>query len=258
MLCHSYELIEIPTDVYPRIVCYPYRGEPSCIYRIESMKEMGIEDIYSFGKVRINGYRIVGKGHAAIIVLARHRVHGAVALKIRRMDSKRASLSDEAKLLEAIHGCAPRVYLYSDDFIVREYIDGPTIEEFLKVVRRRDGVATLVKNLLLATYTLDRLNIDVGELSRPYRQVVLLCGDPSKPYFIDLESGRPYSKPSNVTRIINFVLFGGVKGSRIRDILGLDDYRVSLLIELARQYRTSPHASREDILNRVFSIVGDD
>lgn len=222
------------------------------------MRKMGIEDIYSFGKVQIDGYHIVGKGHAAIIVLARHRVYGTVALKIRRMDSKRASLSDEAKLLEAIHGYAPRVYLYSDDFIVREYIDGPTVEEFLKVVHRRNDVATLVKSLLLATYTLDQLNIDVGELSRPYRQVVLLCGDPSKPYFIDLESGRLYLKPSNVTRIINFVLFGGGEGSRIRDALGLDEYKVSLLIELARQYKYSPHASREYILNRVFSIVGDD
>ncbi|MEM5822158.1 MAG: hypothetical protein QXH34_03700 [Ignisphaera sp.] len=257
MLCHSYELIEMPIDMHPRIVCYPYGEGSSCIYRIENIREMGIENIYSFGKVQIDRYHVVGKGHAAIIVLARHRVHGTVALKIRRMDSKRASLRDEAKLLEAIHGYAPRVYLYSDDFIVREYVDGPTIEEFLKAIRSRNDVATLIKSLLLATYTLDQLNIDVGELSRPYRQVVLLCGDPSKPYFIDLESGRLYLKPSNVTRIINFVLFGCVKGSRIRDVLGLDEYRVSLLIELARRYKYSSHASREDILNRVFSIVGD-
>ena len=217
-----------------------------------------MEAIYSFGKMLIDGYRVVGKGHAAVVVLARHRDYGIIALKIRRMDSKRASLKDEAELLETIHryGYAPKVYLYTDDFILREYIDGLTIEEFLGTVQYRDDIAHFIKSLLLATYTLDELGIDVGELSRPYRQIVLLCGDPSKPFFIDLESGKRSVRPSNVTRIINFIITGCRENYRIREALKIDRDRALLLIGLAREYKKSPSDSRGDVLNKILSVLG--
>ncbi len=257
MLCQSYELIEIPIDIYPKVLCYPYKGQKSCIDRIENIKEIGIEAIYSFGKTKIDRYNIVGKGHAGVVILARHRLYGVVALKIRRIDSKRLSLVDEAKLLEAIqqHGYAPSIYLYTDDFIVRDYVDGLTVEEFLKTVHDRKSVASLIKNLILAAYRLDQFNIDVGELSRPYRQVVLSCGDPSKPFFIDLESGRYCLEPSNVTRIINFIVFGGMEGGSIRDVLGLDRDRVELLIRFAKLYREKFHSNKEYIVNRIISLI---
>lgn len=227
------------------------------MHRIDSIMEMGIERIYSFGKTRIGRYSIVGKGHASVVVLARHRMYGAVGLKIRRMDSKRTSLLDEARFLDVAypHGYTPRVYLYTDDFIVRSYIDGLTVEEFLNRVRDKSSIAILVKNLLLAAHKLDQLSIDVTELSRPYRQVVLLCGDPSKPFIIDLESGRYHLEPCNVTRIINFALFGGAQGAGIRELLGLNKDRVEQLVKLARLYRNLNHSLREEVFNKVLTLI---
>lgn len=256
MLCQDYELIEIPIDVYSRVLCYPYGEQKLCMDRIESIKGIGIEAIYSFGKTKISKYNIVGKGHAAIVVLAKHKLYGVIALKIRRVDSKRLSLVDEAKFLKAIqpYGYAPKVYLYTDDFIVREYIDGLTVEEFLEIAYDRNNVATLVKNLILAAYKLDQLNIDVNEISRPYKQVVLLCGNPSKPFFIDLESGRYHLESSNVTKIINFIVSGGIENS-IRDILGLGRDRIELIIKYAKLYREKLYSNRDDIVNKIISLI---
>lgn len=256
-MCQSYTLVEIPVDVYPTVLCYPYRGQPSCMHRIDMVRESGIDCVYSFGRTRVGGYSIVGKGHAAVVVLAKHRVYGVVALKIRRMDSKRTSLVDEAKFLEAVHlhGYAPRVHLYTDDFIVRDYVDGPTVKEFLDSVCSRSAVATLIENLLIAAHTLDKLGIDVDELSRPYKQVALHCGDPTKPLFIDLESGRHRIEPSNVTRVVNFVLYGRACSSSIRELLKLDSAGVEQLIELARLYRESRYEARRDVVSKIITLV---
>ncbi len=259
MLCHSYELSEIPFDIYHKIVCYPYKKQSSCLYRIESLKNIEIERLYSFGKVQIDRYNIIGKGHAAIVVLAKHRVYGVVALKIRRIDSKRTSLEYEAKLLEATHQCGytPKPYLYTDDFIVREYIDGLTIKEFLEMIYSKENVIELIKHLLLAAYSLDRLGVDVYELSRPYKQVILLCGDPKKPFFIDLESGGYSSRPSNVARIVNFVIVESIKRKNIiRDSIKLDGDKIQLLFKLIKIYKNLPPDSKSDLFNRILDVLG--
>jgi putative serine/threonine protein kinase len=259
MLCHSYELSEIPFDIYHKIVCYPNKKQSLCLYRIENIKNIGIEKLYSFGKVQIDSYNIIGKGHAAIVALAKHRVYGIVALKIRRIDSKRSSLECEAKLLEATYQCGytPKLYLYTDDFIVREYIDGLTIKEFLEMVHSREDIIDLIKHLLLAAYSLDRLGVDIYELSRPYKQVILLCGDPKKPFFIDLESGGYSSRPSNVARIINFVIAEGSKRKNIiRDGIKLDGDKIQLLFKLIKIYKNSPPDSKSDLFNRILDVLG--
>uniref|UniRef100_A0A7C5Z194 Serine/threonine protein kinase n=1 Tax=Ignisphaera aggregans TaxID=334771 RepID=A0A7C5Z194_9CREN len=259
MLCHSYELSEIPFDIYHKIVCYPNKERLSCLYRIENIKNIGVDKLYSFGKVQIDKYNIIGKGHAAIVVLAKHRVYGIVALKIRRIDSKRTSLEYEAKLLETAYHCGytPKLYLYTDDFIVREYIDGLTIKEFLDMVYSRENVIELIKHLLLAAYSLDRLGIDIHELSRPYKQVILLCGDPKKPFFIDLESGGYSLRPSNVTRIVNFVIAEGIKRKNIiGDVIKLDDDRIQLLFKLIKIYKNLPPDSKSDLFNRILDVLG--
>lgn len=236
------------------VVCYPYSPlyDRECRERVSSLYSLGIERILDTGPVEIGGRRVLGKGHSAVVVAAVHRVYGTVALKIRRMDSKRGSLEHEAQYLIHLRptGCVPEVYLYSRDFIVREYIRGPLLGEYIESsYRDRASLERLARALLETAYKIDSMYIDIEEISRADRQVVLREGDPSRPYYIDLESARRSERPSNLTRVLGYLYRRGVLG-----ILGLRD--TERVFTLARTYRRGGPETRRSVLEEVLGLLG--
>ncbi|MCI4435534.1 MAG: hypothetical protein JHC33_01810 [Ignisphaera sp.] len=250
MLCRDYELKPIvDREKLCRVLCFPRVEEECCFSRLSQIRGLGVVEIYDFGKVVLeDGVRVVGKGHAAVVVLARYN-NELVAVKIRRLDSKRDSLEREAELLILAKASSfvPKVYAYSRDFIVREFIDGPTLKEFMATVslqQLRNGFAKLIE----AAYSLDRIGIDINEISRPDTQVIFECGDPLKPRFIDLESARVSHNASNVTRIVASIM-------RYRKayplFLDLSDEEIEYVLMLAKKYKIAEADSRKDIVERI-------
>ncbi len=147
-----------------------YPGGKSRVFRVAAgLRECGVDGFVSAGNVSIDGFKVVGKGHSSIVVLGSHDGRGVVAVKVRRIDSKHPSLRREAVLQEEASraGVAPRVYCFSDDFIVMDYIDG---------VHLGDAVLSdsNVSRVLEAAYILDVAGVNHKELSRPWRHVLLL------------------------------------------------------------------------------------
>jgi len=135
------------------------------------------------------GLRVLGKGHASVVVAG---VMGSslVAIKSRRVDSKRESLLAEAHLLwEAWRaGVAPRPLYYDSDIIVMEAVTGPRLEDLLAQPPVEPWVFL---EALRAARALDTAGILHLELSRPWRNVLYTGAyRGSKAVIVDYESAR--------------------------------------------------------------------
>ncbi len=230
------------------ILCYPAHEilRERCQERIRLLEAIGVEKIYYYGDSLVKNFRVIGKGYAAIVVLARHSVYGDVALKVRRFDSKIDSLEKEGELLRKaeISGYTPKVYEYSRDFIIREYVSGSKLIDLLiESISRIESIRRVIKTLIYSSYMLDNLMIEIQEIYRPDKQVIVRDNDPDKIVYIDLESARLIEYSSNLTRVLSYILHKEIEGAKILDLLGVDFKKKSILIELARVYK-------RDLLNR--------
>ncbi len=258
VFCQDYVFDEVDIAEASNVVCYPPIYAINCDARIEELRRLGIEKIISFGKLAIGGIRVVGKGHAAVVVLAKHRDLGIVALKIRRMDSKRLSIAHEGELLEKASsvGAAPRVYTYTDNVIVREYIDGPTLRDYvLQHLNDVEALRRVAVSLIEASYALDTVGIELEEISIPLTQTVLPCGNPSKAMFIDFESARKSQNPSNVTSVLGFIIGRSICGKPFRELIELTSDAIAKLRDLARQYKKSPPSERARIVEEMRTLI---
>ncbi len=256
--CKSIEQLDTISDVdLDKILCYPNPLSQNCSKRLKEIKSLGIKAIFSYGSIKIGKLSIIGKGHAGLVTLAYHNLYGYVALKIRRMDSKRDSLRQEAlimKFAEDIKGI-PRVYDYTDDFIIREYIDGYTLKDFIKKNIDSEKIKILLMNLIELFYNLDIRGIDVEEIRNPLKQIVVKCGDSRNVYIVDLESAKIKKNPNNLSRILSFILNGKIGNRYIYEIIGLDyDHRKTLLL-YAMIYKRGGGKERREIVNKIVDKI---
>ncbi len=240
-----------------KILCYPNTSPQKCSGRLEEVKNLGIKTIFSYGSIKIGRYNIVGKGHAGIVVLAYHDIYGYVALKIRRIDSKRDSLRQEAlimKYAEDIEGI-PKVYSYTDNLIVREYIDGYILKDFVKQNIDGQKLRILLGNIIRLFYNLDVKGIDVEEIRNPSKQIVIRCGNPRYIYIVDLESARIRKSPSNLSRIVSFILNGKINNKFVYELIDLDyNHRKNLLL-YATIYKRESDEKRGEIVNKIIDEI---
>jgi len=170
--------VEPPSHRLLEALCYP-RGP--CGLRLEEARRAGVEGFCYTGNA-LNPV-ILGKGHSSTVLLGVLR-GGLVAVKVRRLDSKRDSLAGEGLLLEEAsrHGAAPKPYYYSRDLIVMDYIPGPSLRD----LRGTPYWPWSVLEALEAARALDAAGILHYELRRPWRHV-LFTGS-MKAVVIDFES----------------------------------------------------------------------
>ncbi len=211
--------------------CYPraYRCDP---LRVAAEAEsagvcciinMGVAEI-NVGGVRV---RVLGKGHASLVVAGLTFDGRVVAVKVRRTDSKRSSLEGEGRLLEVASraGASPAPLYYSKDLIVMEYVGDVSLERVL-----RASPSPLLRRSLLeavrAARALDAVKILHAELHRPLRNVFYPRW-PSSPraVIIDLESSS--RECGNVNKVLSFMIARGL----------LRGQAVEALRSLLREYR---------------------
>lgn len=249
-----------PGDEYVEsVLCFPYgSGCGALNARISLLKSSGFIYLLSTGS-RFNNLRILGKGYSSIIVLASHRKFGLGALKLRRLDSRRSSLLEEGKLTELASsiGIAPRVYLYHDEFIFREYVREGQCAPFVALLSKylesgdADNLRKLIREVLASLYRADRAGLDHRELNRPGDHI-WVCPEQGafRTVIIDWESARTSEKPINVSAVCSFLLFRYRWRDKLKRALGWDEGSV---IEALRAYKRT--YSPEDF-GRVLSLLG--
>ncbi len=194
------------------MLCFPHPSEECVRIRVGKLVNAGVLTLLSKGREDIGGLRVLGKGHASVVIKAVLKPSLTVAIKVRRTDSKRDSLMLECEVMKAAYPVAPKVYRCDDDFIIMEYVDGAPIGEVMdKVLMKGCGSALpLVLKVLGAVRYLDLVGVDHKELSLLREHVLVTRGGRVK--VIDYESASTSEAPCNVCRVCSWFIYRSAFG----------------------------------------------
>jgi len=224
-------------DPYKKILAFPKPKDPEIKKRITELKKLGVSHISFTGPLQIEKCNILGKGYVGMVVLAK-RNNDIVALKIRRIDSPRKNMSNEAKLLKIVNriNIGPRFIKNSKNFLVMEYIDGEKIIDWVKKSETKsDEIRSVINNVLRECYLLDDAGIDHGELSMIDKHVII---EKNKNTIIDFESSSVNRKTSNVSGAVQAIFIGSGLAKIIQKKIKLPTKMK--IINLIRQYKKNP------------------
>ncbi len=235
-----------------KVVCYPKHSIDCCRERLSALKEMGAIGIVNYGSKNIGRLNVLDIGYSSVIVLVVLSDNSLAAAKILRIDSRRRSLREECSILKVAssNGISPRLIDCNDDIIMLEYVDGIVLgrlmEEYVRLYRVKD----ILRAVIYKAFLLDSLGIDHGELSRPYKHVLV---SPRGVFIIDYESASTRRKPSNVTSIVSgLVLRKNKLALSLRSMLGLTDKKEYELRSLLREYKKKPSYN---VLVKILSCI---
>ncbi|WP_455278475.1 hypothetical protein [[Eubacterium] cellulosolvens] len=211
--------MSILSDIPKEIICYPKPDEKEKAKRIEELQNIGVKNVRLEGPKKIDGHQIIGKGGVSIAVLA-DTASGLAILKIRRMDADRSDMLHEVQMLNFANNSSlgPRLFHYSKNFILMEYIAGTLIGEWINSVRsfHLTKIKAVLKDILTQCHKMDIIHLDHGELSNASKHVIIRNSD-WKPIIIDFESASTHRRPNNLTSICQFIF----KKKELLDMLQL-------------------------------------
>lgn len=239
--------IKLDVARWSKVLCFPRVDEAELARRVEELERLGVEELIEEGDVLIDGVRVLGKGCVGVVVAAKVRGVKA-ALKVRRVDADRPTLTGEARLLEAANsvGVGPRLLGATDNLLASEFIEGLTLDRWLMAGPKPSEVREVALKALRQCYELDRIGLDHGELSRADRHVIVRGLDP---VIVDFESASMNRRPSNVTSMAQYLFIGGWAAKRVAEILGLDEGFRRRALGLLREYkRRGTRGSFEELL----------
>ena len=224
-------------DPYKKILAFPKPKDLEIKNRLTELKKLGVSHISFSGPLQIEKCNILGKGYVGMVVLAK-RNNDIVALKIRRIDSPRKNMSNEAKLLKIVNknNIGPRFIKNSKNFLVMEYIDGEKIIDWAKKSETKaKEIRSVVKNVLRECFLLDDAGLDHGELSTIDKHVIV---NKKGNTIIDFESSSVNRKPSNVTGATQGILIGTGLAKIIQKKIKIPSKKK--IIDLIRVYKKNP------------------
>ena len=231
---------------YSNVLGYPKATSRQIKSRIKELEALKIGAISLTGPTTIGGLAILGKGYVGVVVVAKHE-NKKTALKIRRTDSQRERMQDEAALLKLANSVnvGPEMFDVSRNFLVMEHIQGKKFRDWvdlLKGVGSSKRLKTVIKNILEDCYRLDKIGFDHGELNNISKHVIV---SETKATLIDFESSSTSRRPSNVTSITQAFFIGTGIAKKIQKIY--KNPPKEEIIDALRQYKR--YRTRENFNN---------
>ena len=209
-MAHSFISIKKFVDEpYSQIIGYPKATSSQIKSRIVELEKLKIKSISLVGPTTLGKIAILGKGYVGVVVLAKKGTK-EIALKIRRTDSQRKEMKNEAVLLKLVNSVdvGPKMIDVSENFLVMEYLEGVKISEWVDSLKGTGSAKKLkstIRKILEDCYRLDQLGFDHGELSNISKHVIV---GKTKSTIIDFESSSMNRRPSNVTSITQAFFIG--------------------------------------------------
>ncbi len=242
---------ELVVEPYLTVLGYPH-ATPDCIESIlEDMTGLGVRAVSFVGETRLNGVNVLGKGVAGVVVLV-HTPHGQAALKIRRSDSPRDSMYEEGSHLGYANrfGIGPRLMGQTRECIVMEYLRGTDIGLWLRGLGTddEDTLKDVMRTILYDCHTLDRANLDHGEVGHISRHVIV--GE--RATIVDFESASRHRRATNVLAATQGLYLGGL--SRYVDRVYKIPPRNKTIQVLQEHKKRHTNESFEEIL-RVLHLI---
>jgi len=237
-------------EIWLKVLSYPANDVNRALILWNKIKGAGIVKLVSYGDITIDNLRVIGKGHSSIVVLGIHKNLGRVAIKFRRADSKTQSLITECRLMKIAYPLAPKIYFCDDDVIIREFIEGTLLINFIDKLSSCKEALSLTLKLLAVGYWLDLKGIDHKELSIPNKHIIICPNGSVK--VIDFESGRQASS-CNLCRLASWAL---IRRALISKLCNINiSYIENTLIELLRNYKKGSKDSYHKLLKFLIDIV---
>jgi putative serine/threonine protein kinase len=203
--------------------------------------KLGVKDAILEGPTKVCELNILGKGHSGIVLKVNAFSKKTMALKIRRVDSRRMDSLTEVfnhKLANLV-GIGPQIIDNTNDLILMELITGKGIYEWLQDpttfhLLTSTNIINIVNQILEQCYRLDVLHLDHGELTRIDNHVMV--SENNDISIIDFESASTKRKPCNVTSATQALLLSGGSISRkICKFINLKD--PDLLLNCLKKYK---------------------
>jgi predicted Ser/Thr protein kinase len=222
---------------YRELLAYPNPSDESVESRIRQLKSLGIEGLEFQGPLKIGKLSVLGKGVVGL-VFAGNADGGRVAVKIRRVDSRRKSMIHEAEMMRAANkaGIGPECLGSSEDILEMQFLDGQRLPLWISGLKgrgRKARVKSTVKALLQQCVRLDAYGLDHGELSRAHKNVLISKED--LPWILDYESASLMRRVNNFTSLAQYILLSGRFSRKVLRILGPVDRNE--LVKYLRLYK---------------------
>lgn len=195
---------------YSRLLTYPRTDFGEAKARVGELAGIGVNALRLHGVTQIDGLGILGKGCVGIVIQAR-LAGKVVAVKIRRLDADRPSMSDEATSLRLANSVdvGPRLIAATTNFLVMEFVNGRPLYKWAENCHpTKRIVRQVLAQLLKACFRLDSVGLDHGELSHAPKNV--LVGGSRRACIVDFESASRARRIANVTSLLQYFLFGTI------------------------------------------------
>ena len=231
---HFQSINAFTKEPYKKILAFPKPKDSEIKKRIIELKKLGVSRISFTGPLQIEKCQILGKGYVGMVVLGKQN-RNLVALKIRRIDSPRKNMSNEAKLLKFANkiNVGPKFIKNSKNFLIMEYVDGEKIIHWAKDPKTKSKeIRSVINDVLRDCYFLDSVGLDHGELSTIDKHVIV---GKNKNTIIDFESSSTDRQTSNVSSATQAIFIGTGLAKIIRKKIKVP--RKNKIIRLIRNYK---------------------
>jgi putative serine/threonine protein kinase len=209
-------------DPYRALVAYPKATDDTVQFRVRQLKDLGITGLEFQGPLKMGRLSVLGKGVVGLVFSG--RADGTqVAVKIRRVDSRRTSMNHEAEMIKTANsvGIGPQLLDSSRDVLKMEFVNGQTLPPWISSLKGRGTrarVRSTFRNLIEQCARLDAYGLDHGELSRAHKNV--LVSQDGQPWILDFESASLMRKVNNFTSITQYLFLSGRFARRVQRVLG--------------------------------------
>jgi putative serine/threonine protein kinase len=243
---------DLEKDPYRAVVGYPNPDSETVASRIKQLIDLDVTCLEFEGPLKVGRLSILGKGVVGM-VFAGISNGERVAVKIRRVDSRRASMSHEAEMLRAANhaGIGPECLGSSRDVLVMRFVEGKRLPEWLLSLQgkgRRRRVRLTFKALFEQCVRLDAYGLDHGELSRAHKNVLISKSD--QPSILDFESASHMRRVNNFTSIVQYLFLSGRFGRSTQRVLGSVDRE-----ELVRYLKLYKSGKTNDAFEAVLKLM---
>jgi putative serine/threonine protein kinase len=225
-------------DPYRALVAYPKPTADAVELRIRQLKDLGITELEFQGPLKMGKLSVLGKGVVGL-VFSGWADGTRVAVKIRRVDSRRGSMGHEADMIRTANkaGVGPQLLGSSRDILEMEFVNGQTLPPWIMSLKGRGTrarVRSTFRALLEQCVRLDAYGLDHGELSRAHKNV--LVSAEGRPWILDFESASLMRRVNNFTSITQYLFLSGRFARRVLRVLG--PIQQKELVEYLRLYKS--------------------
>lgn len=228
---------------YSLVLAYPSPDENMVRTRIRQLEDLRVSSLVFEGSLRLDGLSVLGKGVSGIVTVG--IIDGRrVALKIRRVDSRRKDMRRESEMLQLANtaGVGPAYLANTLDVLAMELVEGQRLPVWLSGLRgrgRKSRVKLAVRTMLEQCQKLDAKQLDHGELSRAHKNILVEADD--SPSIVDFESASLSRRPSNFTSLAQYLFLAGLMAKKVARVLGPVG-REDLLVRLRAYKAGEPDA----------------